>query len=82
MLPAIQLGDAPAFLAASGWRLLAVAADGSMWLWDLQAPAVILRASAAPLLALLPAQGACPTCIRVKTVSRVGYVVCQTASQF
>ena len=54
----MHLGAPPAFLAAAGWRLLAAAADGALWVWDLQAPAVQLRASAAPLLALAPACGA------------------------
>lgn len=57
LLPAMQLGAPPAFLAAAGWQLLAAAADGGLWVWDLRAPAVRLRASAAPLLALAPSRG-------------------------
>jgi len=54
MLPAIRLGAPPAFLAADGAdgaRLLAVAADGSLRLWDLRAATLELEASVEPLLA-------------------------------
>jgi len=54
MLPAIRLGAPPAFLAADGAdgaRLLAVAADGSLRLWDLRRAALELEASVEPLLA-------------------------------
>ena len=54
MLPAIRLGAPPAFLTADGAdgaRLLAVAADGLLRLWDLRAATLELEASVEPLLA-------------------------------
>ena len=55
MLPGIRLGAPPAFLAADGAddgaRLLAVAADGSLRLWDLRRTMLELEASVEPLLA-------------------------------
>jgi TUP1-like enhancer of split len=59
LLPPVQLGGRPAFLAAADpWRLLAVAAGGTFWVWDLAALRVEVQGSAAPLLALAPARGA------------------------
>lgn len=59
LLPPVQLGGPPAFLAAdAGWRLLAVAVSGGFWVWDLAALRVKVQGTAAPLLALLPARGA------------------------
>jgi hypothetical protein len=71
MLPGIRLGAPPAFLAADGSdgvRLLAVATDGSLRLWDLRRMALVLEASVEPLLAGLapgttgmpPPLGWCP----------------------
>lgn len=58
LLPPVQLGGRPAFLAAAApWRLLAVAAGGALWVWDLAALAVEVHGSASPLLALAPARG-------------------------
>lgn len=58
LLPPVQLGGRPAFLAAADpWRLLAVAAGGALWVWDLAALRVEVQGSAAPLLALAPARG-------------------------
>jgi hypothetical protein len=51
MLPAMQLGAPPAFLACDGgWKLLAVSQGGSLQLWDLHAQQLIVQASIAPLL--------------------------------
>ena len=58
LLAPVQLGGRPAFLAAADpWRLLAVAAGGALWVWDLAALRVEVQGSAAPLLALAPARG-------------------------
>lgn len=60
LLPPVQLGGRPAFLAAGGpWRLLAVAAGGDLRVWDLAALRSEVQGSAAPLLALAPARGVC-----------------------
>jgi hypothetical protein len=51
MLPRMLLGATPSFLASDGlWRLLAVCADGTMRLWDLQSLKVIISGSALPVL--------------------------------
>jgi TUP1-like enhancer of split len=66
LLPPVQLGGRPAFLAAADpWRLLAVAAGGALWVWDLAALRVEVQGSAAPLLALGPARGGCPLSISI-----------------
>ena len=49
-LPALALGSAPAFLAASGSRLLAVGSDGDLKVWDVGARSCVARGSVGPLL--------------------------------
>lgn len=77
LLPPVQLGGRPAFLAAdAGWRLLAVAAGGAFWVWDLAALRVEVQGSAAPLLSLAPARGSlirllhCNACIVQSLIQR------------
>ena len=75
MLPGIRLGAPPAFLAAEcsvGARLLAVAVDGSLRLWDLRRMVLELEASVEPLLAgLAPGTtGMAPPLSRMKGVGQ------------
>ena len=51
LLPAMQLGSAPVFLASdSGWRLLAVTQLGWLLLWDLKEQRLVAESSIEPLL--------------------------------
>ena len=55
LLPSIALGSVPRYLAAgAAWQLMAVCADASVRLWDLQAERLLVRAS---LSALRSAEG-------------------------
>ncbi|CAL8463095.1 g2629 [Coccomyxa elongata] len=56
LLPAMQLGSAPVFLASdSGWRLLALTQLGSLLLWDLKEQRLVAESSIEPLLRPGPA---------------------------
>lgn len=53
LLPAMQLGSAPVFLASDGgWKLLAVSQLGFLHLWDLKEQRMITESSVEPLLRL------------------------------
>ena len=53
LLPSLHLGARPVFMSADGaWRLLAVAANGDLRLWDLQKLTLVVEASVLPLLSM------------------------------
>ncbi len=51
MLPPLHLGACAAFMATDdAWRLLVVASDGCLRLWNLQKLFLVMEASVLPLL--------------------------------